>query len=179
MKLMSAHRLAAALVCLHLLIPAKSLAEEKVPLQWIEPDLLMDAYPRYRRVYSNYQPKDSVVQQIADIEGAVEVLAFYGTWCRDSRREVPRLLKVAAELGETADFYVQLIPVNESRERLDAGRQVSIAKTPTLVVYINGGEVGRIEERAEPDTERALLKILKERKFRGSAAKYPGAAKKQ
>ena len=133
---------------------------------WFDPSLLLRAYPKYRRKYEYYRPDPKVLERLSKIDGAVEVVAFYGVWCRDSKREIPQLLKVANSLNDWIDFDVLLVPVNEYRKRLDGGRPVAIKKTPTLVLYINGREVGRIEERARPTTEAALLRILKARKFR-------------
>lgn len=134
--------------------------------EWFEPELLLQAYPPYQRAYNKYMPDEKIMQQLSAREDVVEVIAFYGIWCRDSRREIPRLLKVMDTLAQNdGDFYLQLVPINREHKRLDRGRPLQLMVTPTLVVYINGREVGRIEERARPDTESALLRILEARQF--------------
>lgn len=132
------------------------------PAYLLDPQKLLQVYPRYAQEYRRYTPYYKALAVLLEEKEVVEVLAFYGIWCKDSRREIPRLLKLADLIGaeQKADFYVELIPVNRKLERLDQGRPVQISKTPTLVVYRGGIEVGRIEEKARPETAMAVVKML-------------------
>lgn len=155
-----------------LALPGAAAAQQaeagSAPRHWFDAQLLLKAYPRYATVYRRYTPYYRAVESIGKTEGTVEVLAFYGTWCKDSRREVPRLLKLADVLAdEPVDFYVDLIPVNRQHLRLDGGQPVSVVRTPTLVVYLNGRPIGRIEEKAKPEIAVEVARMLIE------AAKQP------
>jgi thiol-disulfide isomerase/thioredoxin len=91
---------------------------------------------------------------------------FMGTWCGDSRREVPRLLKMLDCCGFPMD-QLQLIMVSnhsdmykKSPGREEAGR--NIIRVPTLIVESNGQEVGRLVEYPVLTLEKDLLAILRQ-----------------
>jgi hypothetical protein len=89
-----------------------------------------------------------------------------GTWCGDSRREVPRLLKMLDCCGFPMD-QLQLIMVSnhsdmykKSPGREEAGR--NIIRVPTLIVESNDQEVGRLVEYPVITLEKDLLAILRQ-----------------
>ena len=50
--------------------------------------------------YDNYQPDPKVNDKLRKLYGKdISIQIFLGTWCGDSKREVPRLLKVLDETG--------------------------------------------------------------------------------
>ena len=93
-----------------------------------------------------------------------EVLLFLGTWCGDSKREVPRILKIL----EAADFPKEELKVVALDRRKDNykkglnGEEVGwdIKRVPTLILLKNGTEVNRIVERPLDTLEEDLLAIL-------------------
>ena len=80
---------------------------------------------------------------------------FLGTWCGDSRREVPRLEKIFIELG--VDFnQVSIITVDRDKvSPNDEQNGKDIRYVPTLIVKNNNIEIGRIVE--SPSSETATL----------------------
>ena len=80
---------------------------------------------------------------------------FLGTWCGDSRREVPRLEKIFIELGIDFD-QITIITVDRDKispENEQEGKDIRYV--PTLIVKNNDVEVGRIVE--SPSSESATL----------------------
>ena len=90
-----------------------------------------------------------------------DIIAFMGTWCSDSHREVPRFMKIM----EAADYpqnKIDLIGVNRNMKSPD-GEEIpyQIKNVPTFIVMKNGKEIGRIVEYPESGyMERDLLKII-------------------
>ena len=80
---------------------------------------------------------------------------FLGTWCGDSRREVPRLEKIFIELG--VDFnQVSIITVDRDKvSPNDEQNGKDIRYVPTLIIKSNDIEIGRIVE--SPSSETATL----------------------
>ena len=90
------------------------------------------------------------------------ITIFLGTWCEDSHRDFPRLMKILEEANYPMD-KVTMIAVNRKKES-PTGDEVkyNIQKIPTIIVEKYGKEIGRIIEM--PTTgyiERDLVEILK------------------
>ena len=90
----------------------------------------------------------------------LKVLAFMGTWCHDSNREIPRLIRVMEELGMEGDLELYGVDVNKTSEK---GREEAydIRKTPTIIFLKEGKEIARILEKPEISFEQEMEKILK------------------
>ncbi len=89
--------------------------------------------------------------------------AYFGTWCGDSRRQVPRLLKLldAAGFDEKRLTMVGLsdraMEFKHAPGRPELKRLVH--RTPTVVVLRDGVEIGRIVETPFATLEADLLSI--------------------
>lgn len=118
----------------------------------------------YDTMYASYQTDAATIQQLQPRLSNRTVEVFLGTWCGDSRREVPRLIKVLQEAhfdtshltliftGNEPDLYKQS-PQHEERGRF-------IHRVPTIIVYNNGKEEGRIVETPVTSLEKDLLAIV-------------------
>lgn len=119
--------------------------------------------------FNTYQPDTSVTRFLGPLLKNKCIEIFLGTWCGDSRREVPRMLK----LLEIAGFDIQkvkLIFVNntadaykQSPQHEEAGK--NIKRVPTMIVYENQVEIGRIIEYPVDTLGKDLLRILKAEKY--------------
>lgn len=90
------------------------------------------------------------------------IVVFMGTWCEDSHRDFPRLLKILEEV-KYPESKLTIIAVNRKKES-PTGDEVkyNVHKVPTIILERYGKEVGRIIEM--PTTgyiERDLVEILK------------------
>ena len=85
---------------------------------------------------------------------------FLGTWCSDSRREVPRLWKALDETGGAVPFEVHYIGVDREKKEPAAVAENSVLFLPTFIVRRGGREVGRIVETSPNGIERDLLALL-------------------
>ena len=90
------------------------------------------------------------------------LIVFMGTWCEDSHREVPRLMKILESMN-FPEQKLKIIAVNRKKEAPNGEEGVyNIQRVPTIIVQKYGKEIGRIIEY--PTTgylERDLLEILK------------------
>lgn len=90
------------------------------------------------------------------------LIVFLGTWCEDSHRDFPRLMKILEEVNYP-ESKLTIIAVNRKKES-PTGDEVkyNVHKVPTVIVEKYGKEIGRIIEM--PTTgyiERDLVEILK------------------
>ena len=100
--------------------------------------------------YENYQVNNSVTSLLKPKINAYHLILFLGTWCGDSKKEVPRILKILDQV----DFnYNQLKIVALDRRKAfyktsPGGEEfgLNIKKVPTLLFLKDGKEVDRIIE---------------------------------
>jgi hypothetical protein len=87
-----------------------------------------------------------------------------GTWCGDSRREVPRMYKILDYCGVKAS-QIQLVNVSNSDTayKQSPGHEekgMDIRRVPDLLVFNNNREQGRIVESPVVSLEKDLLSIV-------------------
>ncbi len=135
---------------------ATGTAEDAFHVGDISRQQLLGNYPEFARGYRTY----SVGEMGFELPRDVTVMVFFGVWCHDSEREVPRLLRVLDALG-VDESAVTLIALDTTK-REPAGRALlhGVNFTPTLIFYIGGEEVGRIVERPESSLEQAIHGVL-------------------
>ena len=108
----------------------------------------------YNDEFDNYELDVELLNAISE-PNQYNYELFLGTWCADSRREVPRLEKIFIELG--IDFnHITIITVD--REKVSPSNEQEgkdIRYVPTLIVKSNDIEIGRIVE--SPSSESATL----------------------
>ena len=90
----------------------------------------------------------------------VSITIFMGTWCHDSQREVPALLKILNQIPFNQDQLkiIGLSMTKDTPKKLEQG--FDIRRTPTFVFSRNGKEIGRYVERPRVSLEQDLLKIV-------------------
>jgi hypothetical protein len=87
---------------------------------------------------------------------------FAGSWCDDSKEELPRLYKlIIAERYLTGRIILFGVD-RQKREPSGAAEKLKIEKVPTLVVFADGREIGRIIEHPKVSWEYDLFRILVE-----------------
>lgn len=59
----------------------------------ISADELISRYKKFERSYQRYEDIDEEAQHLEKFKG-MEIVAFFGLWCHDSQREIPRLIKL-------------------------------------------------------------------------------------
>jgi thiol-disulfide isomerase/thioredoxin len=94
--------------------------------------------------------------------GTYDMIVFMGTWCEDSHRDFPRLMKIL-EAVNYPENKLSIIAVNRKKESPTGDESLyNLQKVPTIILKRYGKEVGRIIEM--PTTgyiERDLVQILK------------------
>ncbi len=108
----------------------------------------------------DYAPDPVAVEAIRERFCDAEVLIFLGTWCPDTRRELPRFWRIADRAG-IEESKITLVGVDRSKQDAEglAGRW-RIVRVPTFILLRGGREVGRIEERPTATLERDIADIL-------------------
>lgn len=76
-----------------------------------------------------------------------EVLVLLGTWCHDSAREVPRLIKLLDESKVKLSKITFVTVGYDKRDEAGIALAHDLQYTPTFIVKHNGVEVNRVVEK--------------------------------
>lgn len=117
----------------------------------------------YNPEYEGYSvDKKAIAELKKEKLSSYNIVLILGTWCEDSHREVPRLMKILETVNHP-ESKLTIIGVNRKKEAPNGEEGIyNIQNVPTVIVQKYGKEIGRIVEY--PTTgyiERDLLEILK------------------
>ncbi|MBS1571762.1 MAG: thioredoxin family protein [Bacteroidetes bacterium] len=116
----------------------------------------------YNQEYQEYQTDKATLQKLRKKKiNSYQMIAVVGTWCEDSHRDLPRLMKILDEL-KYPNNKLTILAVNRKRESPTGEEGLyNIQKVPTIIVYRYGKEIGRIIENPKSGwIERDLLEIV-------------------
>lgn len=134
---------------------------EKMELGWLHrSDFVTPEYPLFGENYDTTHIEPQFVDMIHRLQDGVEVVVVFGTWCGDSKRNVPRFLKLA-DLASIPPERIRFYGVDRSKKSSDGvTERYHIERVPTFIFLKNGNEVGRIIESPKHSMEDDILAIL-------------------
>ena len=127
-------------------------------------DLLTEPHKSwFDNEFDSYELDSEAFIELAGLNlDEVEVLIVLGTWCPDSRREVPRFIKVTQLLGMNQEG-IKLMGTDSYKEApVDGYQDLNIERVPTFIFYHNKNEIGRIIEYPKASLERDMVNIFSE-----------------
>jgi hypothetical protein len=131
----------------------------KILTGWQTEEQLFDEVPAYLEEKQLYQPDEDAIEQLQKIETPCQVIVFLGTYCPDSKREVPHFLKVIDQLN-TQLWTIRLFCLDRPKVDPSGMREkYQIEFIPTFIIYQNDQEIGRIVERPIMSLEHDLWEI--------------------
>lgn len=110
--------------------------------------------------FLTYQPQREYHEALPKHMQDVEILCILGTWCSDSKREVPRMIRLMQTVNIPPD-KLKLIGVD--RQKIAPGgeqRVYNIERVPTFIFLRGGKEIGRIVEAPLASLEKDMLGII-------------------
>jgi thiol-disulfide isomerase/thioredoxin len=118
-------------------------------------ELQQEPFAEWYQMESDGYEVDTELTNAISNPGQYTYEVFLGTWCGDSRREVPRMEKIFSEMG--IDMSNVLIVTLDCDKISPNGEQEGkdIRYVPTLIVNKDNQEIGRIVE--SPSSETATL----------------------
>ncbi|MBB1352430.1 thioredoxin family protein [Pseudoalteromonas sp. SR45-5] len=112
----------------------------------ITTDVLLSDYDKFNEQYKAYTPTAQDISLMQKLEGK-ELIVLFGTWCHDSEREVPKLIKLL-DASKVQLASIDYVAVGYNKQD-DAGiaQAHDLQYTPTFIVKQNGKELVRVIEK--------------------------------
>ncbi|WP_064435520.1 TlpA family protein disulfide reductase [Pseudoalteromonas neustonica] len=112
----------------------------------ISASTLLADYNKFSQEYERFTATSDELELIQKLAGK-DILVLFGTWCHDSQREVPRLLKLL-EKSKVAVNSLQLIAVGyNKKDPAGVAPAHELKYTATMIVMQEGKELSRVVEK--------------------------------
>ncbi len=110
--------------------------------------------------YRQYEVDSALLKDNKGMLNDYDIVLVFGSWCHDSRREVPRLLKILDYLNYPKD-KIKIYAVNRYKEGLNNEvDSLNVKKVPSLIIYKENKEIGRLIEKPKETWEKDLVNII-------------------
>jgi thiol-disulfide isomerase/thioredoxin len=115
----------------------------------------------YLKGYDEYKANNEAVNNLTAIsKDNLTIKIVMGTWCPDSRREVPRFMRIL-DLWKFPEDKVTFIGVDNAKlSPVGEYDKLEIERVPTFIFYKNNIEAGRIIENPVTSLEQDMVNIL-------------------
>lgn len=115
----------------------------------------------FKSQYEVYEPSKRYIEKMKTKINLVDITVVFGTWCSDSKIQVPRFFKVLDMAGYNEK---RMTVIGVSRKKIAFVTNIehlNIKLIPTFIISQNGKELGRIIETPKKSIEKDLAKIIK------------------
>jgi len=93
-----------------------------------------------------YTPEQNALQAFKTNKDSINIVAFGGTWCGDTKYILPKFFALADAAGFSQDRIV-LLGVDHSKKTIQhLAEAFGVTNVPTFIVMKNGKEIGRVVE---------------------------------
>ena len=111
--------------------------------------------------YSQYKPDSLILDGIKKYSNDFPFLFIVmGTWCSDSREQVPHMFKMLDQLNYPEDHIFMVAVNREKKADTFCIADYDILLVPTFIFTKDGDETGRIVETPVTTIEQDMLNIL-------------------
>jgi thiol-disulfide isomerase/thioredoxin len=111
--------------------------------------------------FESYKPRKKPLNYIRYKLKHYNMVVFLGTWCSDSHEIIPKLERIIGII-DYPQAQLSMYGVDRSKKTADAGeKKYNITLVPTIILFRDGREIGRVTERAHKNIEIDLANIIK------------------
>lgn len=115
----------------------------------------------FKESIQDYKPEYPDLNYLTNNLYKYTMVIFLGTWCDDSHYLVPKLYVLLQKLNYPLD-RVSMFGVDRDKNTNGKEKEeYKVSKVPTVILYHDGKEVGRITETVEKSIENGLAEIIK------------------
>ena len=127
-------------------------------------EVLFKENPEWELGLKFYKPDKVIMDSLKNVTKNLSVDIFLGTWCGDSRREVPHFFKIVDELNIKLFNKIHLWALDRSKKlpASNLAEEKNIKYVATFIFYDANEELGRVVEQPQNTLESDILKIITE-----------------
>ncbi|MFV8226794.1 thioredoxin family protein [Christiangramia aquimixticola] len=140
--------------------------------KFVKEDLQKKPYSTwYNPRYEKFNPDSEEMTIIANNIHDYKLKVLMGTWCGDSKREIPKLLKILDEVDFNSD-NLELIAVDHNKQTPSKiEEELDVQMVPTIIFFKNGKEWNRFVEYARAESiEEDIARIVSGEEYKNSYA---------
>ena len=114
----------------------------------------------FNQNYSDYNLDKETLNKLKPLFEDIEITVFMGTWCSDSRKEIPVFFKLIDKL-KINENSIELIGMTLEKTTPDSLElDQNLINVPTFIFKKDGKEINRIVEFPLETIEKDILEIL-------------------
>ena len=114
----------------------------------------------FNQNYSDYNLDKETLDKLKPLFEDIEITVFMGTWCSDSRKEIPVFFKLIDKL-KINENSIELIGMTLEKTTPDSLElDQNLINVPTFIFKKDGKEINRIVEFPLETIEKDILEIL-------------------
>ena len=114
----------------------------------------------FNQNYSDYNLDQEILDKLKPLFKDIQITVFMGTWCSDSRKEIPVFYKLIDKL-KINEKSIELIGMSLEKTTPDSLElNQNLINVPTFIFKKDGKEINRIVEFPLETIEKDILKIL-------------------
>ena len=119
--------------------------DDEFAIGTVSPLAVIDEYQTFDDAYQAFYLGSDELARVAKWPENIRISVYFGTWCHDSQREVPKLMRIA-EASPSVKYSWVALDLNKSDPQ-QLAKSARVKFTPTIIVYDGEKELGRIIER--------------------------------
>lgn len=134
---------------------------------WVARDIFDEpSYAPFKAGRDTASVVPEYADMVRDVCRDVDVIVFFGGWCSDSKREVPRFQKLTDLAGFPQD-HIRYYALDRTKKSDDGMTdRWHIERVPTFIFLVHEKEIGRITESPAVSMEADVLGILVKKETR-------------
>ena len=124
----------------------------------------------FDKEYDFYRINQERLEKIKPLLKDKRVVLLMGTWCEDSQREVPAMMKILDQAGyKTAEM--EIIAIDEDKRTKEGlEKAYDLTYVPALIFFDGEKEINRIVEFPINSLEQDILDILNGKEYKNAYA---------
>ncbi|WP_394906844.1 TlpA family protein disulfide reductase [uncultured Mesonia sp.] len=117
--------------------------------------------------YTNFELSETEKKTLKKHLKKYEIIGFIGTWCPDSKREYPKLIKLLDEVDfESEDFKIYAVNrMKKTSEGIEQKFNIRYVPTFIFISKKTGNEVGRYVERPNENFIKDIIQIVTQQNY--------------
>jgi|SRR5687768_8312308 hypothetical protein len=115
---------------------------------------------KYDNEYPKYSPESAALDELQPLLENKTVIIVLGTWCGDSREQLPHFLKTIDALSPDKKNITFICVDRAKKAENGLLDNLNIDRVPTFIIYDDEKELGRIIEKPIISIEEDLVLIL-------------------